>query len=142
MSLPDGRAVTIQIHRSQTDRPFIERERQLVQMFNAGAGHLYQCARRHPALSPQGVSIPIHDPRMDELPPRLRPVLRQLLAGDAEKQVALKLGLSPHTVHQYAKLLHRHFKVSSRAELLARFIREPAPIIPPPTMESSSHLAW
>jgi DNA-binding CsgD family transcriptional regulator len=59
---------------------------------------------------------------MESLPPRLRPVLRRLLAGDAEKQAAMKLGLSPHTVHQYTKTLYRAFGVNSRGELLARFV--------------------
>jgi DNA-binding NarL/FixJ family response regulator len=48
--------------------------------------------------------------------------LQHLLEGDAEKQVALKLGLSPHTVHEYVKVLYRKLEVSSRSELLARFI--------------------
>jgi DNA-binding CsgD family transcriptional regulator len=52
----------------------------------------------------------------------VRPVLRRLLAGDAEKQAAYKLGLSPHTVHEYTKLLYRTFHVNSRGELLAQFV--------------------
>ena len=53
------------------------------------------------------------------LPPRLRQTLECLLEGDSEKQVARRLGLSQHTVHQYVKALHRRFRVNSRAELLA-----------------------
>jgi len=56
---------------------------------------------------------------------REREVLARLLAGDSEKQVALRLGISPHTVHGHVKVLYRHFNVSSRAELLARFINQP-----------------
>lgn len=59
------------------------------------------------------------------LPPRHAQTLRRLLAGDSEKQIALHLGVSPHTVHVYVKALYRRFDVSSRAELLARFIRQP-----------------
>jgi DNA-binding CsgD family transcriptional regulator len=53
----------------------------------------------------------------------LRQTLDCLLEGDSEKQVAVRLGLSRLTVHQYVTSLYRHFGVSSRAELLARFIR-------------------
>jgi DNA-binding NarL/FixJ family response regulator len=54
---------------------------------------------------------------------RMRQTLRGLLAGEAEKQIAYRLKLSPHTVHVYVKGLYRHFGVSSRGELLARFVR-------------------
>ena len=58
------------------------------------------------------------DPAAD-LPPRLRQTLARLVAGDSEKQVARRLGISPHTVHNYVKALHQRFEVSSRGELLA-----------------------
>jgi DNA-binding NarL/FixJ family response regulator len=54
------------------------------------------------------------------LPPRLRQTLERLLAGDSEKQVAARLGLSRHTVHIHVKRLYRAYKVNSRGELLAR----------------------
>jgi DNA-binding NarL/FixJ family response regulator len=54
------------------------------------------------------------------LPPRLREILRGLARGHSEKQLAAEAGLSPHTVHDYVKALHRHFGVQSRSELLAR----------------------
>lgn len=57
------------------------------------------------------------------LPPRLRQTLAGLLAGDSEKQVARRLAISPHTVHVYVKSLYRRFGVSSRGELLARWVR-------------------
>jgi DNA-binding CsgD family transcriptional regulator len=34
-----------------------------------------------------------------------------------------KLGISRHTVHDYVKSVYRRFGVSSRAELLARWVR-------------------
>jgi DNA-binding NarL/FixJ family response regulator len=58
-----------------------------------------------------------------ELPPRLQQTLKSLLAGDSEKQVAKKLGLSRHTVHVYVKSLYKRFGVCSRGELLARWVR-------------------
>lgn len=53
---------------------------------------------------------------------RQRQVLAALTAGMAENQVAAGLGISQHTVHIYVKALYRRFGVSSRSELLARWI--------------------
>jgi DNA-binding CsgD family transcriptional regulator len=47
--------------------------------------------------------------------------------GDGDKQVAARVGLTRHTVNQYVKVLFRHFGVSSRAELLARWVRRGFP---------------
>ena len=58
-----------------------------------------------------------------DLAPRLRQTLEFLVAGDSERQVALKLKISQHTVHVYVKQLYKRFGVSSRGELLARFVR-------------------
>jgi len=46
-----------------------------------------------------------------------------LLEGRSEKEVASALKLSARTVHDYVMMLYEHFQVSSRAELLAYFIR-------------------
>jgi DNA-binding CsgD family transcriptional regulator len=62
------------------------------------------------------------DPRVESLQPRLKKVMKLLLEGDSEKQVAYKLGLSPHTVHEYVKNLYSELEVSSRGELLAQFV--------------------
>jgi DNA-binding CsgD family transcriptional regulator len=56
------------------------------------------------------------------LPPRLRQTLEFLLTGDTERQVALKMSLSVHTVHDYVKALYAHFGVSSRGALLSKWI--------------------
>jgi DNA-binding CsgD family transcriptional regulator len=55
-----------------------------------------------------------------DLAPRVRQVLVCLMEGDSEKQAALRLGISRHTVHDYVKRLHHRFEVSSRGELLSR----------------------
>jgi DNA-binding NarL/FixJ family response regulator len=60
---------------------------------------------------------------VDRLAPRLRPIFRYLLQGDAEKEVAAKLKLSIHTVHRYTQAIYREFDVHSRGELLARYAR-------------------
>jgi DNA-binding CsgD family transcriptional regulator len=59
----------------------------------------------------------------DGLSRRLRETLSLLLEGRSEKQVASELKLGARTVHDYVTMLYEHFRVSSRAELLAYFIR-------------------
>lgn len=60
-----------------------------------------------------------------EISERMRQTLQHLLAGDSEKQVAAKLGLSRNTVHVYVKNLYKYFHVFSRGELLAKCLRPP-----------------
>ena len=62
-------------------------------------------------------------PATHKLPPRLQQTLAHLLSGSSEKEIAAKLEVSKHTVHVYVKGLYRHFGASSRAELLARWVR-------------------
>jgi len=62
------------------------------------------------------------DDQVKELSPRMSQTLRHLLAGASEKEIALSLGLSPHTVHDYVKGIHKRFGVRSRGELLAAFL--------------------
>lgn len=74
----------------------------------------------------RGEPVPPSDPTpMPNLSPRMKQTLQHLLAGDSEKQIAGRLGLSPHTVHVYVKALYKGFDVASRGELLARFVRLP-----------------
>ena len=54
------------------------------------------------------------------LTPRQRQVLAQLVAGASEKELAYELNVSPHTVHEHIKAIHRAYGVRSRGELLAR----------------------
>ena len=58
------------------------------------------------------------------LSPRMRDTLQLLLAGHSEKEVAIKLGLSQHTVHIHVKNLYKRLHVSSRAELMAKCLSE------------------
>lgn len=58
-----------------------------------------------------------------ELSPALRRVLTQLLEGRSEKQIASRLRRSFHTVHNEVREIYRQFRVNSRAELLALFVR-------------------
>ena len=59
---------------------------------------------------------------LESLQPRLRKVMQHLLEGDGEKQVAAKLNLSRHTVHEYVKMLYHQLGVSSRSELLSQWV--------------------
>jgi DNA-binding CsgD family transcriptional regulator len=51
-------------------------------------------------------------------------VLRMLLQGLSEKQVAAELSISRQTVHTHVKDIYRVLQVHSRAELLALFISQ------------------
>lgn len=107
---PDAgdRGHTISLHRPWGERPFTERERRLVELFHE------ECQFLREPVSPVSPSV------LRDLSPRLRDTLLGLSRGRSEKQVAADLGISPHTVHEYVKALHRHFGVQSRSELLAR----------------------
>jgi DNA-binding NarL/FixJ family response regulator len=50
-----------------------------------------------------------------------------LLEGDSEKEAAARLALSRATAHQYVTALYRHFRVQSRAQLLAHIIKRMGP---------------
>jgi hypothetical protein len=56
-------------------------------------------------------------------PRRQVQVLELFKRGMSEKQAALRLGLSPNTVHHHAKRLNEKYGVSSRSELLSLFVR-------------------
>jgi DNA-binding CsgD family transcriptional regulator len=102
----------IGLHRELGERIFGPRERRLLHICHDELGRLTG-------------TILARKPELAQLSPRLRQTLDALLRGDSEKQVASRLRLSRPTVHEYVTALYRHFGVSSRAELLARFIRRP-----------------
>jgi hypothetical protein len=97
------------------DRRFGARERAIVQIFNDEFGWFFKRIASGP--EPDRLSLPRY----------LQRTLDRLMAGDSEKQAAVRLGLSRHTVHDYIKALHRRFGVASRAELLLKVmaIRRP-----------------
>ena len=97
------------LHRAFGDEPFTPSQHRLVRMFHVELGRLWRKDALHRAQDPAA-----------NLPPRLRETLDALLSGSSEKQIAGKLELSRHTIHNYVKALHRRFGVSSRGELLAK----------------------
>lgn len=103
---------SISICRAPGRRKFGEREVVLVQLVH-----------REIARMVGGALAEYNEPAPSQLPPRVRQVLRCLLEGDGDKQIAARLQLSPHTVNQYIKTIYAHFKVNSRPELLARWVR-------------------
>jgi DNA-binding CsgD family transcriptional regulator len=109
-ALPGNKAMShlLTLKRPPGQREFEPRELRLVHLFH------------HELNEVLGTNLVSPAPAAAEaLPPRLRQVLACLLAGDSEQQVALQLGISPHTVHEHVKRLHRRFGVASRGELLA-----------------------
>lgn len=92
-------------------KPFSPRELSLLDVFHGEVAWIYQA------------DVPFGSPDIQSLTPRQRQTLQYLLAGHSEKQIASMLRLSRNTVHHYVKALHRHFNVSSRSELLARWVR-------------------
>lgn len=62
-------------------------------------------------------------PAARKLTPRERETLQYLLAGFGEKEIASKMILSHNTIHHYVKAIHKKFRVSSRSELLALWLR-------------------
>ena len=104
------------LHRTSGEQKFTRAEHRLVHLLHVELGRLW----RKDALEKA------KDPTKD-LPPRLSQTLHELLQGASEKQIAMKLELSRHTIHNYVKALHQRFQVSSRGELLAKVGREQKP---------------
>jgi DNA-binding CsgD family transcriptional regulator len=108
----DGMAHGIALFRPPGEPRFSSRDRRILHLFHTElARHL------NGDLAPPGC-----DP-ISRLPPRLRQVLVCLLEGDSESQVAPRMGITPATTHQYVKALYRRLGVSTRAELMAQFVR-------------------
>jgi DNA-binding CsgD family transcriptional regulator len=86
--------------------PFARRESRIVQLVHSEVGWAYD-------------ETP---PAPDGLTPRQRECFQCLLAGKSEKRIASDLRLSPHTVHVHVKAIYRQAGVSTRAELMAKFL--------------------
>jgi DNA-binding CsgD family transcriptional regulator len=89
------------------DRPFTARDRALVEsMYTACFRMIEDGVISRPPLSPRATQV-----------------LHCLLEGDSVKQVAQRLGLSPHTVNDHIKCIYKRYNVTTRGELLARVLR-------------------
>lgn len=69
------------------------------------------------------VGIDTIDMSMESLTEAQLRVLRVLLTGKSEKQVAEILFLSPHTVHSHVRVIYQYYDVNSRGALMAHFIQ-------------------
>ena len=96
---------------ARPSQPFMARERTLLELAHVEMSWIYQ-PDRYP--TPAVVT---------SLSPRQRQTLQYLLAGHSEKEIAEVMLLSRNTVHHHVKALHRHFGVSTRSELLAKWVR-------------------
>jgi len=106
-----GRVEAIGITRELGDRPFADEDQNLLELFHEQLA-LRDRATRQAAEGPR-------------LTRRESDVLRCLLAGAAEKEVAAELGISAQTVHSHVKSIYAAYRVSSRAELLVRCLGLP-----------------
>jgi DNA-binding CsgD family transcriptional regulator len=96
-------------------RRFDGREAKAVDVLHAECGWVYRD------------EIPSSRVKALPLSPRERQVLWKLLSGRGEKQIAGEMRLSQNTVHHYVKAIYRRLRVSSRAELLARWMGKESP---------------
>jgi DNA-binding CsgD family transcriptional regulator len=95
--------------RARGSRAFSEEDREILHLVHVGVGgHIFD--DRSEAF-----------PWAAKLPPRVRQTLDTLLTGASDKEIAARLGLSPHTVRDYIKAIFKAYRVSSRVELIARF---------------------
>lgn len=111
-----GRSLSIWLHREVGDTEFGERERAMIALV-----HDAVCGELGGYLSWGD------EPRVSGLTDRRREVLERLIEGDSEKQIGFLLGVSRATVHEHVLAIYKHFGVSSRGELLARFIGRARP---------------
>lgn len=114
IALPHVGAVDqLGVHREWGDEPFTAAHHRLVRLLHVELGRLWRRDAIRRAKDPSVI-----------LPPRLAQTLSELLEGKSEKEIALTLELSRHTIHNYVKALHQRFGVSSRGELLAKAKKE------------------
>lgn len=74
-----------------------------------------------PSTDPIGIDT--IDMSMETLTEAQLRVLRALLTGKSEKEVAELLFISPHTVHTHVRAIYQYYGVNSRASLMAHFIQ-------------------
>lgn len=92
--------------------------------FQRRSSRMLELLMREMAAVPPGRLSSFREASLAALPLRLRDVLSALAEGDNEKQIALRLGISRNTVHEYVRRLFRRFGVASRSALLLRAARQ------------------
>jgi DNA-binding CsgD family transcriptional regulator len=102
----------ITLFRGLGHRPFTARERRLLRLVHS---------ELRPLVGTKVASL--RGAASRPLSPRLRQTLDLILSGRSEKQIAEECGLAKSTVNEYVAALYRRYGVSSRAELMAPFLR-------------------
>ena len=113
-----GRESCIGFDRGPRERPFAERERDLLHLFLLGG------------LGFHREQLLAHAPTRPPLTAREQAVLRLLLTDLSEREIGAALGLTPRTTHQYVVAILRKFGVKGRVGLMAHWLghyRDDAP---------------
>ncbi len=105
-SLGGTRVEGIALARRWGAAPFDDDDRRLLVALHEGLGRLFTDPSRAPSLAP-----------------RVHATLELVLDGLADKEIAERLAISPHTARQYVKRILRAYGVSSRTQLIARATR-------------------
>ena len=99
------------LDRGPRERPFAERERDLLHLFLLGGPGFH----REQLLA--------HAPARPPLTAREQSVLRLLLTDFTEREIGAALGLTPRTTHQYVVAILKKFGVKGRVGLMAYWLR-------------------
>jgi DNA-binding NarL/FixJ family response regulator len=105
-----GTVSALGLSRAKGSRTFTEDERATVEVFHGTLVPLL--AARRPASADARAA----------LTSREQDVLDGLLAGRTDKEIAADLSISRYTASQHVRSIFRKMGVSTRAELLARFL--------------------
>ena len=114
-TIPD-RCTTLWLHKGVGSRDFSPREHAIVSLL-----HMIINREIGPYLAAAD------EPQLSTLTKRRLEVLERLLMGDSEKQIAYHFDVGRATIHDHVLAIYRHFKVSSRGELLSMFIGRARP---------------
>jgi DNA-binding CsgD family transcriptional regulator len=107
----EGMTISVRLFRPWRESArFTQREVALLDLAGGQLSRLYLAEIAAAGLEP-------------ELSTRTQQILALLIRGKGEKDIAELLGISGHTVHDYVKGIYKHYKVGSRSELLAKFIK-------------------
>lgn len=101
----------IGLYRRHGDRPFSQREKNIVHII------LSEVPWLHLSGWPEdrGVNVP-------HLSPRQRVTLNLLLEGLSRKEISTHMDISETTVSTYIKQIYTHFQVNSQAQLMRKFL--------------------
>jgi DNA-binding CsgD family transcriptional regulator len=111
LRIDDSTCDVVGCWRESNDRPFDGEDQSAIELLLLEFGHLWRRQSRA-------------EPWPGPLPPRYRRTFDLLLTGMSEKQIAAELGLTSSSLHSYVKVLYRMLDASSRAEVMARAIKD------------------